>query len=122
MAAGCDDFIRKPYKDVEIFEALTKNLGVRFVHGEETAAAAMELDAAILADLPKELLKELEQALVRIDIGEVNRVIDAIGTYNSSLSGFLGASARDLQYGRLLRMIRTVMNENDQGGRTCPRQ
>ena len=88
MAAGCDDFIRKPYKDVEIFEALTKNLGVRFVHGEETAAAAMELDAAILADLPKELLKELEQALVRIDIGEVNRVIDAIGTYNSSLSGF----------------------------------
>jgi CheY-like chemotaxis protein len=32
MAAGCDDFIRKPYRDVDIVDALSKHLGVRFVY------------------------------------------------------------------------------------------
>lgn len=31
LAAGCDDFIRKPYQVTEIFECLTKHLGVRYI-------------------------------------------------------------------------------------------
>ena len=61
MAAGCDDFIRKPYKDSEIFDALTKHLGVRFVYEEDTtpvADGALQLTAADLADLPDDLQNE----------------------------------------------------------------
>jgi ribose transport system substrate-binding protein len=35
QAAGCEGFNRKPYKDCEIFDALTKHLDVRFFYREE---------------------------------------------------------------------------------------
>jgi CheY-like chemotaxis protein len=39
LAAGCDDFIRKPYQVTEIFECLAKHLGVRYITTGETGAA-----------------------------------------------------------------------------------
>ncbi len=29
--AGCDDFLRKPYRESDIFETMEKHLGIRFV-------------------------------------------------------------------------------------------
>jgi signal transduction histidine kinase/CheY-like chemotaxis protein len=40
LAAGCDDFIRKPYQVTEIFECLTKHLGVRYITAGETSVAS----------------------------------------------------------------------------------
>jgi signal transduction histidine kinase/CheY-like chemotaxis protein len=121
LAAGCDDFIRKPYHEVEILDALTKHLGVRFVCEDETppADAALPLDAADLAELPAELLNELEQALVRIDIAAVTRAIDAIHVHHPSQADALGVVARDLQLGRMLRMIRTASGGTGPQGETC---
>ncbi|MCP4579102.1 MAG: response regulator, partial [Deltaproteobacteria bacterium] len=31
LAAGCDDFVRKPFKEHEIFEAMCKHLGVKYI-------------------------------------------------------------------------------------------
>ncbi|MCP4713730.1 MAG: response regulator, partial [Deltaproteobacteria bacterium] len=40
LESGCDDFIRKPYRETEIFEALAKHLGVRFLYAEEESPVA----------------------------------------------------------------------------------
>jgi signal transduction histidine kinase/ActR/RegA family two-component response regulator len=40
LAAGCDDFIRKPYQVTEIFECLTKHLGVSYITAGETGVAS----------------------------------------------------------------------------------
>jgi CheY-like chemotaxis protein len=116
LAAGCDDFIRKPYQYIDILDALTRNLDVRFVQEEEAPATdvAPPLDAAALADLPAALLNELEQALVRIDIDAVNHAIYAIRPHHPSTADALAAVARNLQFGRMLRMVRTA------GGKTGP--
>jgi DNA-binding LytR/AlgR family response regulator len=108
MAAGCDDFIRKPYRDVDIVDALSKHLGVRFVYedGPPPATVAVSLDAAALADLPDGLLNDLEQALVRLDIGAVNLAIERIRAQHPSPADSLRDVARDLQFGRMLRTIR----------------
>ena len=112
LAAGCDDFIRKPYKDAEIFDVLRKHLGIRFVYEEEKPpTAVMKLDAAALVDLPAELRNALEQALVRIDSEEVSRAIEAIRPQNSSLAAALAAEANDLQYGRILQLIKSIHGE-----------
>jgi CheY-like chemotaxis protein len=110
LASGCDDFVRKPYRYDKILDTLTKNLGVRFLYAEETtpAAAAGSLDAVALADLPDELLSDLEQALIRIDIDAVNRAIEAIRGHNPHLADALAAVAGDLQYGRIFRLIRAA--------------
>jgi signal transduction histidine kinase/FixJ family two-component response regulator len=121
LAAGCDDFIRKPYRYSDVIDALTRNLGVRFVYEEETPPddVALPLNTAALADLSVELLNELEQALVRIDIGAVNRAIEAVRAHHPSQADALAAVARDLQFGRILRMIRAASGENGPQGETC---
>ncbi len=45
MASGMDDFIRKPYRPEEIFDCLTRHLGVRFVY-EDTPPVAAPLAVA----------------------------------------------------------------------------
>jgi CheY-like chemotaxis protein len=121
LAAGCDGFIRKPYTDIEILDALTKYLGVRFVYENETtpAADAVELNADVLAGLPDEVLNDLEQALARLDIGAVNRAIDAIRAHHPALADALAAVARDLQFGRMLRMIRAIPGKTGTEDETC---
>ncbi|KOP26985.1 histidine kinase [Hapalosiphon sp. MRB220] len=34
ISAGCDDFISKPFREEEIFDQLTKHLGVRYIYSE----------------------------------------------------------------------------------------
>ncbi len=108
LAAGCDDFIRKPYRDADIYEALAKHLGVRFQHAEEEAfvAAARKLDVQSLAALPDNSLDALEQALTRLDANAIRRAVDDIRSIDAQLADALAAVARDLQYGRILRLIR----------------
>ena len=107
LAAGCDDLVRKPYKDGQITEALTKHLGVRFVYKEDTTPAdvAAPLNVAALSGLPDELRQDLERALVRIDIGAVSRTIEKIRVLQPALADALAAVAGDLQFGRMLRML-----------------
>ncbi len=112
-AAGFDDFVRKPYKDIDIIEALTKNLGVRFVYEEETQPDASPLDGSVPVGLPDELRQELEKALVRIDIGAVNGVIEAIRVNDPSFAKTLETMADELQLGKMLRLIRAAPADSD---------
>jgi signal transduction histidine kinase/ligand-binding sensor domain-containing protein/DNA-binding NarL/FixJ family response regulator len=118
LAAGCDDFIRKPYKDNEIFDALRKHLGTRFVHAQEAHSAenALSLAEKALADLPADLVGELKQALLRLEIDEVNRAIDAIQGRHPDLADALLVMARELQYGEILRVIKTTHAETRREG------
>jgi signal transduction histidine kinase/CheY-like chemotaxis protein/ligand-binding sensor domain-containing protein len=110
LAAGCDDFVRKPYSEAEIFDALTKHLGVRFVYQDEPAPRAVDppLDVSALARLPVEQLKGLEQALVRLDAEAVNRVIEAIRADHPDVARPLASMAAALQFGQILRVIRST--------------
>lgn len=110
LSAGCDDFIRKPYRNVEILDALSKHLGARYVYEEETnpAAVAAPPNASDMAGLPGEVLAKLESALAFIDIDAINRVIAEIRGYNPSLADGLAALAGELQFGRILRLVQDV--------------
>jgi CheY-like chemotaxis protein len=108
MAAGCDDFIRKPYEYTDVLDALTKHLGARFVFekGQTQPTAAVQLQAAALADVPGELLNTLEQALIHLDIGAVDQAVEMIRGHNPSAADALASLAHDTEYGRMLKLIR----------------
>jgi Amt family ammonium transporter len=108
LAAGCDDFIRKPYKDSEIFNALAVHIHVQFAYeGEKYALsdATTPLTVASLAKLPTDLREDLELALIRLDSDQVNKAIEAIRSYNRELADALEAVAEELQYGRILSLL-----------------
>jgi Amt family ammonium transporter len=115
LTAGCDDFIRKPYKDTEIFDALTKHLDVRFEYeGESTPVAdeIMPLTATALAKLPTDMRNNLEQALVRLDTNQIKETIESIRAYNPDIADTLDTVANDLQYGRILDLLESTEGES----------
>jgi signal transduction histidine kinase/CheY-like chemotaxis protein len=116
LAAGCDDFIRKPYQSSEIFECLSKHLGVRFVYGGQDQATPEPVPeiAAALRSLPAPLIIELEQALLRLDADAIAAVIDRIGRQHEDLAAALAPLAKVFQYGRILRLIEESRSKEEQ--------
>lgn len=122
LAAGCDDFVRKPFTEFEIINVLTKHLGARFDYTSDPdsmpTAAAAPLTAAGLAGLPDEFKRDLEEALVRIDMPAINHAIETLRPLRSQLADSLASEAKDLQFGRMLRLLRTASNATHAKGRT----
>ncbi|CAN7198190.1 AAA family ATPase [Pseudoduganella sp. LjRoot289] len=105
LAAGCDDFLRKPFHESDLFALMQKHLGVTFVHQEEGegGAAAPKLDAGALAVLPAAQRLALEQGLVQLDTAAVEAVIAEVG--DPSLARALATLASEFQYTQILRLL-----------------
>jgi signal transduction histidine kinase/DNA-binding NarL/FixJ family response regulator len=108
VAAGMDDFIRKPYRAEEIFGCLTRQLGVRFVYEESTVAAtapATALRPEALATLPQELRRELTDALVSLDVTRIGEIIRRVSELDPALGDALAQHAGQLGYTAILRAL-----------------
>jgi len=106
VAAGCAAVLRKPLRQADLFAALEKHLGVRYVYREEKLPLPPRLDAAALASLPEAQRAVLEQALVRLDPAAVDAAIDAIRAEYAGLALALDAWARDFHYDAILLALR----------------
>ncbi len=111
LAAGCDDFLRKPFKEAELFELMSKHLGVRYIY-EDTASSLddsqsdeEELSPATLAALPVDLLRELEQATIRSRSDDIERLIERIRTYDEVAADTLARLAGEFEYEKILNLI-----------------
>jgi signal transduction histidine kinase/DNA-binding response OmpR family regulator len=108
LSTGCDDFVRKPFQEAQIFETMRKHLGVRYIYKEsspEPSAAASTSTALIpaaLDTLPNTLLIALEQALLTTAPDEIEQIIAQIDRYDSDLARVLAALAADFEYARML--------------------
>jgi signal transduction histidine kinase/CheY-like chemotaxis protein len=92
IAAGCDDFVAKPFLQETLFDALARNLGVRWRYDGEAPAPPPE-PALKIAAVPRGVRDALDAAIVRGDVTEAIRVAE-------------GIPAAELR-GRLVEMIRT---------------
>jgi len=109
LEAGCDDFIRKPYRDTEIFGALSKQLGVRFLYDEKEAPAAAteegELDEEQLKKITPELIENLREAAVLLDTQRCLKVAGMISDHNHELGEHLRRMVEDLKYKEMLTVL-----------------
>ncbi|NRF68480.1 response regulator [Aquincola sp. S2] len=108
LAVGCDEFLRKPFRDEVLFEVMQKHLGVKFLYEEARAAAVTDApDAASMAALPVELRDDLSEALTRLDDEAIERTIDKIRHHDAGLAQALAALAKRFQYARMLALLQT---------------
>ncbi len=102
LDAGCDDFIRKPYRDTEIFAALTKHLGLRFLYAEEAGTAAApeeaELDNEQLKMIPPDLIENLREAAILLDDERSLKVVGMIRDHSHELGEHLQRMVENLKY------------------------
>ena len=111
LAAGVDDFVRKPYRPAEIFDCMTRQLGVHFVYAQ---TAHIETDSALsssaLAKLPEALRRELADGLILGNTEHLTQLIHRIEQQDSSLAKILTRHVTAFNYLPVLNALETIDN------------
>lgn len=112
LAAGMDDFVRKPYRPSEIFDCMTRLLGVRFIHENAVGTtAASTISTALLLTLNANLRKELNDALVLGNTEQISNLIILIEQQHSELAEKLRHYASTYNYLPILNGLEAVENQ-----------
>ncbi|MDM8554476.1 response regulator [Desulfococcaceae bacterium HSG7] len=114
LSAGCDDFVRKPIKESEIFDVISRHIGVRYVYAEDADAPVPETSAKdklkaltpeALGALPDELLAELGEATLLGYAEKVKHLIKNIRSHNAALADALAVLNAGYRYDIILESI-----------------
>ncbi len=116
LNAGCDDYLRKPFRDTELFELMSKHIGVRFVYEEEKKSKIENqeskieevLTPAALAALPVEWVTDLKQGAEDVDVELLFSAIEQIRGRDAALAGALTRLVEDFEYDEILAVIQQI--------------
>ncbi|MGD9366510.1 MAG: ATP-binding protein [Desulfobacteraceae bacterium] len=114
LAAGCDDFVRKPFREQEIFEAMAKHLGLKYVYANRRKKAVpaepeIDIHPEQLTALPGELLGHLYQAVVELDEDRILVLIEKVKTIDAHLAAVLDTFVRKLALSSLLDLLEKIL-------------
>jgi PAS domain S-box-containing protein len=110
LSAGCDDFVRKPFRLNEIFDTMAKHLDLKYVHAEKGENAIpkepdLDLRPEQLAALPAGLFKQLHDAAVELDVDRILSLIASIKSIDAHLATTLETAAKRFALGPVLEQM-----------------
>jgi len=113
LDAGCDEFIRKPYREIEIFNTLKKLLDIQFLYEENKIDKGKQgcisehckIDPASLHALPAVLIGKLQEAITLLDEQQSINVIESIHEYDAPLAECLLLKVKELRYKDILEVL-----------------
>jgi len=118
LSAGCDDFMRKPFIEADIFEAMHQHLGVRFVYEEMKGDAGPTRSGAYLEELefnvamlPPDLLTDFQEAVIALDTDLMATCIDQIRSQNERLADVLTGLVDNFEFEKIIGIIESIKNE-----------
>jgi PAS domain S-box-containing protein len=112
LEAGCDEVVRKPFKDHEIFECMARHLGTRYLYEEKGEAAAhkpgVNLTAEMLAELPSALLQELRETTLALDSEAIYALIKRVESRAPDTARGLRVCMNNFQISRIRELLGAV--------------
>ena len=109
LSTGCDDFVRKPFREEEIVDKLAQHLGARFIYAEAEAEKAQDrektqtpLTRQDLAPLPAAWISAFGQAISTADSPEAVELIQEIEDEHPNLAASLTTMVRDFRFDQLM--------------------
>jgi signal transduction histidine kinase/CheY-like chemotaxis protein len=109
LSAGCDDFLRKPFKEQIIFDALNKHLGVQFVYEDLEANVDHHLKTNStpinLAIMGEEWRSQLHVAAVEADGNYIMELLQKIPPTESHTAKFLEDLTRQFDFDEIIELI-----------------
>lgn len=109
LSVGCDDFVRKPFRDGEVFDKMEAHLGVRFVYADrgdagEARPSERPLGPEALRALPADLVEELRRASTALNTKAVQAVIERIREGDAPLADALEVLVRGYRFDTILEL------------------
>jgi len=125
LSSGCDEFVRKPFQEADIFDAISRQLGVQYVYDVEGSPPSKEdfgkakqahVTPEDLAGLPSDLLASLERAAGSLNISETQAIIGQIREVDRNIGNRLADLASEFRYDLILAGIRQALLKSDKEG------
>jgi CheY-like chemotaxis protein len=114
LSEGCDDFVRKPFREAEIFDRLARHLGVRFVYEddeEQKTEPKMTKDVLTpeaLATLPADWLDDLCQAAMQADGHLILDLVEQIRTQHTLVADALTSLLGDYRFDIIVSLTQEI--------------
>jgi PAS domain S-box-containing protein len=110
MDIGADDFISKPFREVELFQKIHTHIGVEYVYAEHSPAAILEesteLTPQSLAGWPQDLIDPMRDAVITADLDQLLAKIQEVEARDPHIAKALRGLAEGYQYQKLLDLFR----------------
>ncbi len=107
LAAGVDAYIRKPFREEELFSTMERLLGLRYVYAEEkTERPGEPLKANAISALPVELVRLMLKAIETGDMPHLIELIEKAALVDSALAGGLQTLAEQYDYDMLQKTLK----------------
>jgi signal transduction histidine kinase len=106
LSAGCDDFIRKPFREGDIYEKLSHHLGVEFVYADKTVpVVSRTITSFVTANdiqiLPVQWRADFYQAVLALDLTVMIELLEAIRPQYPQIADYLTELANQFQYDKI---------------------
>jgi PAS domain S-box-containing protein len=112
LSAGCDDYVRKPFHESDLFDKLAQHLGARYIYQDEDRPADEEDDQGqevltreALALLPANWIAELHDAAIRARGDLILDLVTQIEQDHSSLAKSLTKLVDEFRFDRIINLI-----------------
>ncbi|HAZ48140.1 MAG TPA: hypothetical protein DDW76_17715 [Cyanobacteria bacterium UBA11369] len=114
LEVGCDDFVRKPFREQVIFDKLAEHLGVSYIYDQEserieaqkqTNLERQKIAASDLAEMSPEWIAELNQAAVEVDSDRILQLIKEIPATHPHLAAGLTDLVRRFCFDEILDLV-----------------
>ena len=114
LAAGCDDFVRKPFREQVIFEKMAEYLGVQYAYEQNTDSQGIQeqtsrgdgknLTSDDLAVMPADWVTQLHQASLEVDADRIVQLIEQIPATHLALAEGLTDLVRRFGFDEILEL------------------
>ena len=113
LSAGCDDFVRKPFRQEVIFDKVAEYLGVTYIYEQDTDISTTDsntdsdfvLDTNALGLMSPEWLAQVEEAAGELDNEEIANLIAQISEQHSFLARALQDKVDNFDFEEIVELI-----------------
>jgi len=111
LAAGCDDFVRKPVEAQTIYQIMGQHLGVKYRYKESTESidqlgshSIATITAHDLKIMPKAWIDQLHQAAVQVDAELILQLLNQIPADRADLAKQLSKLAHNFYFDEIIEL------------------
>ncbi|MGF1481535.1 MAG: ATP-binding protein [Cyanophyceae cyanobacterium] len=113
LSAGCDDFVRKPFRETTIWHKITEHLGVQYLYEENPAVVdnpsrQLPLEPAMLNFMSQEWLERLAEAAALLDGEAIAQLLQEIPQERVELTNALQQRVNDFDFDYILSLLQQV--------------
>ncbi|AFY78675.1 signal transduction histidine kinase [Pleurocapsa sp. PCC 7327] len=126
LSAGCDDFVRKPFRVEVIFEKIAEHLGVRYLYSfpqwrsgvvenlpDLSQLSRLQPDELreALAAMPQQWVKQLHQAALKVNAKQILMLVEQLPQPNDYLANTLTYLVNNFCFEEIIALTQQVARE-----------